>query len=143
MSVWWPVVAAGVLVAWLLWSGWQGQRTFARGHDTFRCRVRLRSAELPGFSPTWSRGVRHARWVHDVLVIRAGWLRPRVHLLPVRVAEGELVELDRKRVRGLGPRPLSVRVLLDDQSAIEIAAAGSDGTLLAGPFFVLSVTRLR
>jgi hypothetical protein len=143
MTAWWIAVLAGLFVAWLLWSDWRSHREFARAHDAFRCRVRLRSAELPGFSPTWSRGVRHARWVHDVLVIRAGFLRPRVHQLPVRVAEGELVELDRKRVRGLGPRPLSVRVLLDDQEAIEIAAAAADRTRLAGPFVVLSVTRLR
>lgn len=144
MNAWWPAVGSGLFVAGLLlWSAWRSRREFAGEHGTFRCRVRLRSAVLPGFSPTWSRGVRHARWVHDVLVIRAGLLRPRVHVLPVHVAEGELVELDRKRVRGLGPRPLSVRVLLDDQSAIEIAAAATDRTLLAGPFVVLSVTPLR
>jgi hypothetical protein len=143
VSAWWAAVGSGLVLAGLLWSAWHSRREFAGEQGTFRCRVRLRSAALPGFSPTWSRGVRHARWVHDVLVIRTGLLRPRVHLLPVHVAEGELVELDRKRVRGLGPRPLSVRVLLDDQSAIEVAAAATDRTLLAGPFVVLSVTRLR
>ena len=143
MSPWWAAGAAGAFAVWLLWSAWRSRRDFTRADGTFRCRVRVRSASLPGFGPTWSRRPRHARWVHDVLVVRAGLLRPRLHHLPVHVAEGELVELDPRRVRGLGPRPVSVRVLLDDQSAVEVATADRNRALLAGPFVVLAISRLR
>ena len=143
MIPWVAAGAAGVVAAWLLWSAWRSHRDFTRAEGTFRCRVRVRSASLRGFSPTWSRLPRHARWVHDVLVVRGGFLRPRLHHLPVHVAEGELVELDPRWVRGLGPRPVSVRVLLDDQSAVEVATADENRMLLAGPFVVLAISRLR
>ena len=143
MSAWWLAGAASAIGTWLLWSAWRSHRDFVRAEGTFRCRVRVRSASLRGFGATWSRRARHARWVHDVLVVRGGVLRPRLYHLPVHVAEGELVELDPRRVRGLGSRPVSVRVLLDDQSAVEVATAEANRTLLAGPFVVLAVSRLR
>src|SRR5690348_16245095 len=100
-------VGVGVLV-WAGWLAWRAHREFATEPGTFRCRVRVRSAALPGFSARWSRRRCHARWVHDVLVIRRGILVPQVYPLPVHVAEGELVELDPLRVRRLGPVPVSV-----------------------------------
>jgi hypothetical protein len=142
MSAWLLAAAAGLAGAWLLWSAWRSHCEFSRHQDTFRCRVRVRSASLPGFPDRWSRLPRHARWVHDVLVVRAGFVRPKTYVLPVRVAEGEIVELDRRRVRGLGPQPVSVRVLLDDQSAVEIATAAANQARLAGPFVVLTISRL-
>jgi hypothetical protein len=143
VSPWWALVVAGGLLGGLLWPAWRDRRDFVRVPGTFRCRVRLRSAALPGFPSRWTRLPRHARWVHDVLVVRSGLLRPRLHVLPVHVAEGELVELDRLRVRGLGPRPVSVRILLDDGAAVEVASTAADQALLAGPFVVLAVSRLR
>ena len=143
MSAWWPAAAAAGLTAWVLGWAWWSRRAFARSEGAFRCRVRVRSASLPGLSWRWSRLPGHGRWVHDVLVVRTGFLRPRLHHLPVHVAETELVELDRRRVRGLGPHPVSVSLLLDGQAAVEVATAGDRGSLLAGPFVVLAVSRLR
>jgi len=143
MTGWLVAGVAGLAGLWLLRSAWRDRREFTRHPDTFRCRVRVRSAALPGFPATWSRTRRYARWVHGVLVVRTGFLSPRTYVLPVRVAEGEIVELDRRRVRGLGPEPVSVRVLLDDQSAVEVATSGTNQELLAGPFVVLTISRLR
>jgi hypothetical protein len=146
MTSWWPAAVGGSLalgLLWFLWAAWRGHRDFTRQEGTFRCRLRVRSAALPGFSPRWSRRRPQARWVHDVLLVRTGWLRPRIRALPVRVAEGELVELDPRWVRGLGPQPVSIRLLLDDQAAVEVATAEAEGALLAGPFVVLAISRLR
>src|SRR4051812_9803254 len=133
----WLLVAAAVLGTVWVYRAWRGHREFVTAEGTFRCRVRVRSASLPGFPPRWSRSARHARWVHDVLIIRSGLLAPRVYPLAVHVAEGELVELDRHRVRGLGSHPVSVLVLLDHQAAVEVATAERNRSLLAGPFVVL------
>ena len=133
---------AGVLLGWLLWSAWRSHRAFVLEPGVFRCRVRVRSAAFPGFPARWTRTPRYARWVHDVLVIRTGFLRHRTDVLPVRVAEGELVEHDRHRLRRLGARPVSVRVLLDGGSAVEVATMSENQALLAGPFVVLAVSRL-
>jgi hypothetical protein len=141
VSTLWIAASLGVL-AWAGRRAWRGHREFVAEPGTFRCRVRVRSFELAGFSARWSRGVSHARWVHDVLVVRRGVLMPRVYPLAVHVAEGELVEMDAGVVRRLGAFPVSVRVVLDDHSALEVAARGRDRDLLAGPFVVLAVSRL-
>jgi hypothetical protein len=118
---------------------WRNRRDFVAAPGVFRCNLRLRSNHLPGIAPTWARRRHHALWVHDVLIIRRGLLRPRLRYLPVRMAEGDLVALDPRRVRGLGRHPVSVIVLLDDNQAIELAAADRDRTLLVGPFVAIAV----
>jgi hypothetical protein len=55
------------------------------------------------------------------------------------MAEGDLVELNPRLVRGLGRRPVSVKVLLDDHQEIEVAAADRDRPLLVGPFVAVAV----
>ena len=128
-----------VLAALIAWSTWRNRRDFVRTPGAFRCNVRLRSDQLPGIASTWARGPRHALWVHDVLVIRRGLVRPRLWYLPVHMAEGELIELNPRHVRGLGRRPVSVKILLDDHQEIEVAAADRDRSLLVGPFFAVAV----
>jgi hypothetical protein len=140
-SALWIAASLGLLAS-VAWRAWRGHRAFVAAPGTFRCRVRVRSMELPGFSARWSRGISHARWVHDVLVVRRGVVSPRVYPLAVRVAEGELVEMDPSAVRRLGAFPVSVRVVLDDHSVLEVASRGGDRDMLAGPFVVLAVSRL-
>ena len=131
-----------ILSALMAWSAWRARRDFTRAPGAFRCNVRLRSAHLPDIPPTWSRSGRHAVWVHDVLVIRSGLLRPRVLHLPVHMAEGGLVELAPRHVPGLGRRPVSVTLHLDDHEEIELAAEHGDRSLLVGPFVVVAVGSL-
>jgi len=136
---------AAVLAAIQLWSTWRIRRDFVATPGVFRCQVRLRSDHLPGISSNWARWpqhawcVQHALWVHDVLVVRRGLVRARLWHLPVRTAEGDLVEVCARRVRGLGRRPVSVTLLLDDRQEIELAAADRDRSLLVGPFIVVAV----
>jgi hypothetical protein len=130
---------AAVLAALLGWTIWRSRRDFVRAPGAFRCNVRLLSDHLPGIASTWARRPRHALWVHDVLVIRRGLLRPRFWFLPTRMAEGDLVALNPRRMRGLGRNPVSVKVRLDDHQEIELAAADRDRHLLVGPFVAVAV----
>jgi hypothetical protein len=131
-----------LLGAVLVWSAWRTRRDFVTAPGAFRCNLRLRSAQVPGILPTWYRSQHHAVWIHDVLVIRSGLLRPQTRLLPVHMAEGGLVELGSRSVPGLGRHPISVTVQLDDHEEIELAAAGEHRSLLVGPFVVIAVGRL-
>jgi hypothetical protein len=133
---------SAILTAILGWFIWRTRRDFIRTPGAFRCNVRLRSAHLPGIKPKWSRTSRHAMWVHTVLVIRGGLLRPRIHHLPARMAEGSLVELRPGSLRRLGRSPVSLTVQLDDNQEVELAAAHQDRALLVGPFVVAAVGSL-
>jgi hypothetical protein len=135
-------LVAAALATLVTWSTWRARRDFVAASGTFRCKVRSRSTAVHGIPSTWARRPLHALWVHDVLVLRRGLVRPRVWYLPVRMADGDLVELNPRRVRGLGRRPVSVRVLLDDREEIELAAADRDRSLLVGPFIAVAVGSL-
>jgi hypothetical protein len=58
------------------------------------------------------------------------------------MADGGLTALNQRSVRGVGRSPVSVRVFLDDQQEIELAAADHDRALLVGPFLAVAVGRL-
>jgi hypothetical protein len=135
------LAATATLLAVLLgWSIWRGRRAFRTSPGAFRCNVRLRSEQqVPGIASTWARRPCHALWAHDVLVVRRGLLRPRLWFLVARMAEGDLVELNPRLVRGLGRRPVSVKILLDDHQEIEVAAGHGDRSLLVGPFVAVAV----
>jgi hypothetical protein len=131
--------AVAVLAALVVWSTWHNRRDFVSAPGVFRCNLRLRSEYLPGIAPTWAKWPCHALWVHDVLVIRRGLLRPTLWYLPVHMADGGLTELNPRCVRGLGRRPVSVKVVLDDNHEVELASADSDRPLLVGPFVAVAV----
>jgi hypothetical protein len=137
------VATVSVLAALFAWLNWRTRREFAVMPGVFRCNVRLRSDEhLGSIPPKWAKWPCRAFWVHDVCVVRRGLLRPRVWHLPVHMADGGLAELNQRSVRGLGRRPVSVRVFLDDQQEIELAANDRDRALLVGPFLAVAVGRL-
>jgi hypothetical protein len=73
-----------------------------------------------------------AWWVSDVLAVQGGLGVSRTRLLPV--AAGDSIRpLDGRGVRGLGDAPRSVLLILADGQLVEVAVAGSDVRLLAGP----------
>jgi hypothetical protein len=137
------VATVSVLAALLAWLNWRTRREFVVTPGVFRCNVRLRSYEYSGsVPPKWAKRPCRAFWVHDVCVVRRGLLRPKVWHLPVHMADGGLTELNRRSVRGLGRKPVSVRVFLDDHQEIELAAADRDRALLVGPFVAVAFGRL-
>jgi len=79
-----------------------------------------------------------ASWAHAVLVVRTGWLG-RTAVLPVRFPEGSVIPAPHELAKGLGPRPVLVRLRLDDDRLIELAASGEARERIAGPFLAACV----
>ncbi|HSK25395.1 MAG TPA: hypothetical protein VK894_00615 [Jiangellales bacterium] len=131
------LVAGGLVVAGA------ARAAFARGHETFRCTLRVRGARRrPGERQGWPRSRTRARWVHDVLVVRRGLLVPRIEVLAVRAPEEAVRRLVGGEVRGLGAEPLCLVLRLDDGRMVEVAAAAPDRTLLVGPFLAAAMREL-
>src|SRR3954471_10695724 len=104
-----------------------------RAADAFRCR-----ASEPGARPGRFRIGRRSRlgwasWAHAVLVVRTGRLG-RAAGLPGRVPEGSVIPVTHKLAKGLGPHPVLVRLRLDDDRLIELAASAEARERVAGPF---------
>jgi hypothetical protein len=160
--LWAAAVVVGVTL-WLslgilpfaLWN----RRQAMRSPGAFACKVRVigpllaDGQVLPARSPrrdsAWSilthprrrrsrsRGrfptlVSTAWWVSDVLAVQGGLGVTRTRLLPV--AAGDSIRpLGGRGVRGLGEVPRSVLLILSDGQLVEVAVAGTDARLLAGP----------
>jgi hypothetical protein len=104
---------------------------FSGAEDAFRCKARA-------IGRRWPRRSARARWVHDVLLIQQGWLRPRVVALPVRFPDDVMWNVSPREIRSLGPAPLLLRLRCDDDTLIDVAARASDRHLLAGPFVAVA-----
>jgi hypothetical protein len=121
------LVAVGVPYA--VWS----RRRLLRTHGVFACRIRP-TGPLEG--APWSRLKRHAHWVHGVLLVHRGPTLARCVALPVASVTGPVVA---HRVRGLGRRPVRLRLLLDDGRLFDLAARNVDVASAIGPFVVASL----
>lgn len=112
---------------------------FVRRLATFRCRLG------PPRAP-WRRKARwrlrrtRAAWVSDVLVIQTGllrlWTTPTAVVLP-RDAIARRVRSH--EVRGLGARPVTLRLKTQDGADLEIAVAAESAEPLVGPFLAAAV----
>jgi len=101
--------------------------------DTFFCKVR------PVTRSRWPIRRSRGRWVHDVLLIRRGrWLQ-RTVALPVRLPEDNPRPADCDGPSGLGLRPYTLQLRLDDGSLMEVAAAAADRVTMVGPFLAAAV----
>jgi hypothetical protein len=118
------------------------RRRFARSATTFACKVRSAGDSGSGERPQWPRRPARATWVHQVLLVQQGLLFPRVLALPVRIPEDVIREASFTQVRRLGYRPVVIRLRLDDGPLVDVAAAGADRTLLAGPFLAAAIPGL-
>jgi hypothetical protein len=127
------VAEAAVLVA-LLVRAHRARRTA----DAFRCRA-CEPAARPGRMQLGRRSrLGWASWAHAVLVVRTGRLG-RTAVLPVRFPEGSVVPVAHEQAKGLGPHPVLVRLRLDDDRLIELAASAEERERVAGPFLAACV----
>jgi hypothetical protein len=125
------IATAGLLLLTLgLWS----RIRFARQPDSFRCRLgpphprRRKRAR-------WRLGRTRAVWVDTVLLVRSGFLGPGVRPIAVRVPRDTVAQpLRPGEVRGLGRRPVSLRLTSQDGARVEVAVAEESSSLLVGPF---------
>jgi hypothetical protein len=74
--------------------------------------------------------------VHDVLLVHRGVTLVRCEPLPVTNATGPVRV---SGVRGLGDRPVQLRLHLDDGRVFDIVVRGGDATAVVGPFVVASL----
>src|SRR5690349_330239 len=109
---------------------------------TFPCRLRP-AGRLGHPRPGSWPGLRwHGTWVHDVLLLERGVLLRRITSLSVRMPEEALRSAWPGEIRGLGRDPVVVLLRLDDDSLVEVAAAGEHRTDLVGPFKAAAIPAL-
>jgi hypothetical protein len=106
--------------------------------DVFRCKARVTSGAIPELSPRWPRRACRAEWRHDVLLLHCGVWLTRAHPLAVRFAEG-VIEPGRpiSRLR-MGSDAVMLRLRLDDDTMIAVAAPAQAWEQLAGPFLAIA-----
>ena len=134
--IWVLAIAVG-LGSWLVlvgvpYAAWS-RRQVRRSPGVFACRLRP-TGPLEG--ARWPRRKRHARWVHDVLLVHRGAALARYDAYPVANVTGPIVGAP---VRGMGERPVRLRLHLDDGRLFDMAAHNSDVDSAIGPFVVASL----
>ena len=114
------------------------RRRLVTRDDVFRCKVRVTSGAIPELSPRWPLRACRAEWRHDVLLIYCGLWLTCVHPLAVRFAEG-VIEPARpvSRLR-MGSDAVMLRLRLDDDTLIAVAAPARAWEGLAGPFLAIA-----
>ena len=135
-------VILGVLIGYAVIVADRNRRHFAHSADAFACKVRSPRGDAVVPRKRWPVRRVRAIWVHDVLVVRRGLLVPRTTVLAVRLPDDVVREARQREVRGLGRRPLVIRLRLDDGLLVDVAAAGENRTLLVGPFLAAAVIGL-
>jgi hypothetical protein len=106
--------------------------------DVFRCKVQVTSGAIPGLSPRWPLRACHAEWTHDVLLIHCGLWLTRAHPLAVRFAEGVIEPARPISKLRMGSGAVMLRLRLDDDTMIAVAAPPQAWESLAGPFLAIA-----
>jgi hypothetical protein len=106
--------------------------------DVFRCKVCVKSGAIRELSPRWPLRACRAEWKHDVLLLHCGLWLTWAHPLAVRFAEG-VIEPGRpiSRLR-LGSDAVMLRLRLEDDTVIAVAAPAQAWEQLAGPFLAIA-----
>lgn len=121
----------------------QGQRRYERSVSSFRCRLGPPTAGPRRGRARWCVRRTRAAWVDGALLVRSGALRLWLTPLSVRVPrDAEARALRPGEVRGLGPRPVAMRFVLDGGGQLETAVANEDADRLVGPFLTAALAGL-
>lgn len=134
----WVVLAAIGVPLWLVvgalglsfWSRWD----FRHRAEVFACR--LRPAGPLDKRADRRLGKRYAYWVHDVLLVHRGLALRRYEALPVTSVDGPF---EATTAKGLGQRPMWLRVQLDDGRAVDVTIHNEDVVPATGPFVAASL----
>lgn len=134
-------VALAAVVPVAVLSIWSRLR-FTRRFETFRCRIGPPRARWRRRA-RWRLGWRRATWVSDVLLLRSGPLGSSVTPLATGVPRSAAVRpVEGRSVRGLGPRPVTLRMVGFDGTELEIAVPEASAVQVLGPYLVAGVTEL-
>ena len=105
--------------------------------DLFRCKVLVTSATQE-LSPRWPLLACRAEWQHDVLLLRYGIWLTCAHPLAVRFAEGVIEPAEPPSRLRMGSDAVMLRLRLDDDTLIAVAAPAQAWESLAGPFLAIA-----
>ena len=129
----WALLAILGIPIWLivgaLMAGYANRRNFEKTPGVFPLRMRT----LPSQDGKWS-GKQHARWIHDVVLVNKGFAKVRTTPHGIKRMAGTPRPLEPSDVKGLGDQPMSLVLVLDDSTEVEIAFAAKDLSLASGPF---------
>ena len=114
------------------------RRRLVTQNDVFRCKVRVTSGAIPKLSPRWSLRACRAEWKHDVLLMHCGFWLTCVHPLAVRFAEGVIEPAQPTSRLRMGSDAVMLRLRLDDDTMIAVAAPAQAWESLAGPFLAIA-----
>ena len=135
----WVLLAAIGVPLWLLVIAivytWRSRRRLRAAPGVFACRLR---AAGPEAKPGWPRTLRRGCWAHDVLLVYSGLALKQCEVLPVASVTG-LAPAAPGAVKGLGERPMLVRLHLDEGRLLDLVASGDDVSLAVGPFVAASM----
>ena len=106
--------------------------------DVFRCKVRVTSGATPELSPRWPLRACRAEWKHDVLLLHSGLWLTWAHPLAVRFAEGVLEPARPISRLRMGSDAVMLRLRLDDDTMIAVAAPAGAWEQLSGPFLAIA-----
>jgi hypothetical protein len=104
------------------------RRRRRRTPGMFLCKLRTTG---PEDDDGWPRTKSYACWAHDVLLVHHGLALVRYEALPVASVGGPPIP---STAKGVGDRPVSLRLHLDDGRVIELATPRPEATTAAGPF---------
>jgi hypothetical protein len=144
MSVLWALLWAGTGTALTLVVLSLGARLrYARRFALFRCRLGPPRSRWRRRHARWRLGRCRAVWLGDVLLVQSGILR--LFLDPVATGvppAAGLRQLSRGDVRGLGGRPVGLRLLGPGGAELEIAVPAAAAEKVTGPFLTAALAEL-
>jgi hypothetical protein len=122
-------MVAGALVT-TLWS----RRRFMRAPGAFAAKMRVVTGEVDGLDSSFPRSRSAARWVHDTLVIHRGVALARSDAFAIAQMTGSRAASGDAEVKGLGPHPRILTLVLDSGATVELAAHADAADTMVGPF---------
>jgi hypothetical protein len=130
--IWATLIFLGIpiwLVLGALGGGLISRHRFQKTPGVFPMRTR----DLSGEGQKWS-GKMHALWVHDVLLANKGFALVRTVPHGVQQISRHVSQMDASTVKGLGDDPVSLVVVFDDGTEVEIATDADFADAASGPF---------
>lgn len=127
------VVLAAILVRALVL-----RRRRVQSLNVFPCTVRVLRGTAPRL-PNRKRGrACRAEWAHDVLVLHRGFFLSWAQPLGVHIVEDLIEPAGSAQEHRLGAGAVQLRLKLDDDAVIAVAAPARSRELLAGPFLAIA-----
>jgi hypothetical protein len=112
--------------------------------DVFRCRLRtcgFTSRIWPRLPRRWSRPM-WAMWVDDALAVRRGPVFSRMISLPAAVSRAGVFALAPDDPPRSWEDPIAVRLMVADESLVEVAANAEARLDLVGPYLAAAINAL-